>query len=157
MMTLLIGGIGLILIIVEITNKSWGALAVTAGILLILIIASFTERQEWKAYVNRRDWWADGKEPSWMRKWKRGSGTYSTKVRDVSRREARLAAKKREAYKAELRNGARVATQEGGAHVCHYCGRMVRAAGTRVQTGTGVMVEYSCPKCGNVNRTKLGA
>ena len=157
MMTLLIGGIGLILIIVEIVNKSWGALAVTGGILLVLIIASFTERQEWKAYVNIRDWWADGTPPSWKRKQKRGSGTYSTRAREVSRREARIAAKKREVYKAELRSGAREAYPAGPAHVCHYCGRMVHASGTRVQTGTGVMVEYSCPKCGNVNRTKLGA
>ena len=56
MLTLIIGTIGIVLIIVTIANSAWLELGIVVVILLFLITASANERDDWKAYVNCREY-----------------------------------------------------------------------------------------------------
>lgn len=60
MMTILIGVAAFVVLSVEISHENWLAVAVIAGIVLLLIIMAFEERQDGKAEVNRREYWANG-------------------------------------------------------------------------------------------------
>ena len=82
----------------------------------------------------------------------------SMRPRNPKKQELRNAAMKREAYKERLRTGEEIlhTGPQMPAHVCHYCGRMVNAPSTQVYTNMGAMLEYTCPRCGRVNMTKVG-
>lgn len=63
MLTVLIGLVGMFMIYMSIAEEAWGVLAVTIVILLFLMIASWSEREDWKAYVGWREYWAHGRPP----------------------------------------------------------------------------------------------
>lgn len=58
--TILIGLVGAFVIYVGVSNGEWGPVGLAVAILLILYLAAYNERQEWKAYRNARDYWAAG-------------------------------------------------------------------------------------------------
>lgn len=62
-------GIGLILfLLIGIITGSWGPAAI-AGIIVGVVVFMFHEdKADMRAYYNRRDYWAYGKEPDWKRK-----------------------------------------------------------------------------------------
>ena len=134
------GAIAVVFVIAGIVcaeNGEWGPFAVCAVIVLLLLFFGAVGRESDRAYNNFVDYWANGGE----KRNAKASGTHIRNtvvtVRDCGEPEA-----------------VEVKTQ---AHVCHYCGRFVRASGTPVLTQEGQMLEYVCPKCGTRNTTKLGA
>ena len=60
MLTLLIGGIAVILLIVTASNGEWGPFALTIVITLVLIAMASGDRKDSRAYMNFRDYWAEG-------------------------------------------------------------------------------------------------
>jgi hypothetical protein len=60
LLTILIGVIAFVVIYAAAGNGEFGAVGIAVVILLVLHSASHSERQEWKAYRNRRDYWASG-------------------------------------------------------------------------------------------------
>lgn len=73
-------GIGLILfLLIGIVSGHWGE-AVIAGIIVGVIVSMFQDdKAEMRAYYNRRDYWAYGKEPDWkiQQQTERYDGKYS--------------------------------------------------------------------------------
>ena len=127
-------------------NGEWGSVAVGAVIVLLLIAMCMSGLKTDRAYCYFVDYWANG-EPS--------------------EREKRKAAKRCERYILEIvENGscntgrtedATRRRKQGHAFVCHYCGRFIHERAERVLTGEGMMLMYSCPRCGRRNLTKIGA
>ena len=154
-----------------ISNGEWGVVALAVLFALFMLALGASARAEGRAYNNFIRFWDKGELPGDHR---RNGKRRPEPERPISRRELREAEKKREAYKQERIQQARQAQQwsansgqaqqwqpgtrsSGPAAVCHYCGRFVSVAGSRmVQTPEGPMREYRCPKCGLVNYTKLG-
>lgn len=148
-------------------NGEWGPAALTAVIAIVLLAMGAIERKDVRAWMNRRNYWADGTPPDWKENRRRARTYESPRASaSVSRRERKAAAAKREAYAERLRNGeetlgtgrpvTRQQAPSGSAAVCHYCGRYVRVSAGRVITADGMMREFVCPKCGKVNLTKVG-
>lgn len=101
-------GIGLILfLLIGIITGSWGPAAIV-GIIVGVVVFMFQEdAADMRAYYNRRDYWAYGKEPDWKR---RQRAEQSRNVRSQQKREdkwmkeqERLAAEKRRAYMEQMR------------------------------------------------------
>lgn len=138
-------------------NGEWGSVAVGAVIVIILAMVVAGERKNTRAWWNCREYWANG-----------GPERYTRDVVNNIRCEQTVNVTGSDAPKCvEHKENAthtwsipsdtyRNVSRETW-HVCHHCGRMVQAAGVRVATGSGVMIEYTCPKCGNTNLTQLGA
>ena len=147
------------------SNGEWGPAILTAVIGLVLLMMGAGERKDTRARINRRNYWADGgpDSPEWKQnarkryyeRQKPGPERSEPEHR-ITTRELREARKKREKFRAELESGEAMFSKPPS-RVCHYCGRFVYARGRRVETAMGAAIEYSCPKCGRVNRTKLGA
>ena len=156
--------LAIVVIVACVSNCQWGAAALTAVIGLVLLMMGAGERKDTRAYINRRNYWASGgpdapeKERDAARRYyAQGMARTDLFVRDdgLTSRDIRRAKAKRERFKEELASGeARIS--KAPSRVCHYCGRFVYARGQRVQTDMGAAIEYTCPKCGRVNRTKLG-
>ena len=96
-------GIGLILfLLIGIITGSWGPAAIV-GIIVGAVVFMFQEdAADMRAYYNRRDYWAYGKEPDWKR---RKRAEQSRNVRSQQKLEdkwlkeqERIAAEKRRAY-----------------------------------------------------------
>lgn len=96
-------GIGLILfLLIGIVSGHWGE-SLIVGIIVGVIVSMFQDdKAEMRAYYNRRDYWAYGKEPDWKR---RKRAEQSRNVRSQQKREdkwlkeqERIAAEKRRAY-----------------------------------------------------------
>lgn len=146
------------------SNGEWGPAILTAVIGLVLLMMGAGERKDTRAWINRRNYWASGgpdrpksERDAARRYYARGMARTDLFVDDdrISSRDLRRAKEKRERFKEELANGEAVISK-APSRVCHYCGRLVYARGRRVETAMGAAIEYSCPKCGRVNRTKLG-
>ena len=62
-------GVGFVLfLLIGIISGEWGMAAV-AGVIVGFIVFMFQEdAADMRAYYNRRDYWAYGKEPDWKRK-----------------------------------------------------------------------------------------
>ncbi len=60
MLTIIIGVIAFAAIYPAAANGEWGSVAVGAVILLILMLMSHEERKDTKAFMNFRDYWAEG-------------------------------------------------------------------------------------------------
>lgn len=60
MLTVLIGFIAFVVLYCTAANGEWLSFGIGAAILLFLILCSHAERQETKAYMNFRDYWAKG-------------------------------------------------------------------------------------------------
>lgn len=62
-------GIGLILfLLIGIVSGHWGE-SLIVGIIVGVIVSMFQDdKADMRAYYNRRDYWAYGKEPDWKRK-----------------------------------------------------------------------------------------
>ena len=60
MLTLIIGILFLVVVIPSAANGQWGSVAVAVVILLFLMACSSEERNDAKAYMNFRDYWAEG-------------------------------------------------------------------------------------------------
>ena len=60
MLTVLIGLVAFVAISAAAENGEWGSVVLGIVIVLVLIGMSAGERKDWKAYRNRRDYWADG-------------------------------------------------------------------------------------------------
>ena len=145
-------------------NGQWGAAGLTAVITVVLLLMGASERKDARAWINRRNYWASGgpDAPKWKRDERKRyyeqqmpSPGRNNVERGVTYRDLRDARRKRERFKEELESG-EATISKAPSRVCHYCGRFVYARGRRVQTEMGAAIEYSCPKCGRVNRTKLG-
>lgn len=156
--------LGLIVVSVSIGNGEWGTAAIFGGIALIILLGCALDAQGARAHFNWTDYWARG-GPNGREKHRERSDYRMTEGWDepegVSNRELRKAAKKRAAYIERVQSGEDPPIVKrrysGPARVCHYCGRFVTASGKAVETANGSMIEYACPKCGRINRTKLGA
>jgi len=145
-------------------NGQWGAAGLAAVICVVLLLMGAGERHDSMAHINRLNYWADGgpDSPEWKRNARKRNfermnprpGRYSME-RELKSRDLRDARRKRERFKEELESG-EATISKAPSRVCHYCGRFVYARGRRVQTEMGAAIEYSCPKCGRINRTKLG-
>lgn len=100
--------VGLILfLLIGIITGSWGPAAIV-GIIVGVVVFMFQEdAADMRAYYNRRDYWAYGKEPDWKR---RKRAEQSRNVRSQQKREdkwlkeqERLAAEKRRSYMEQMR------------------------------------------------------
>ena len=60
MLTLIIGGIAAVVLYCTAANGEWGAFAVTAVILIFLILMAAGDRADSRAHINFRDYWARG-------------------------------------------------------------------------------------------------
>ena len=145
-------------------SGQWGAAALAAVICVVLLLMGASERKDTRAWINRRNYWSSGgpdrpreKRDAARRYYAQGMARTDLFVEDdrISSRDLRRAKEKRERFKEELESG-EATISKAPSRVCHYCGRFVYARGRRVETGMGAVIEYSCPKCGRVNRTKLG-
>lgn len=101
-------GIGLILfLLIGIISGHWGEAAI-AGIIVGVVVFMFQEdAADMRAYYNRRDYWAYGKEPDWKQ---RQREEQSRNVRSQQKREdkwlkeqERIAAEKRRKYMEQMR------------------------------------------------------
>lgn len=155
--------IAAVVIIACISNGQWGAAGLTAVIGLVLLMMGAGERKDTRAWINRRNYWASGgpdrpesERAAARRYYARGMTRTDLYVEDdhISSRDLRKAKAKRERFKEELASG-EATIGKAPSRVCHYCGRFVYARGRMVQTDMGAAIEYSCPRCGRVNRTKL--
>lgn len=147
--------VALIIIIPAADNGQWGVVLLFAGIAAVLLLMGASERKDTRAWINRRNYWADG-GPDRKKPVQATRTHYMSMSGEPSSREKREAARKRAAYVEAVRNGEIKKEYVGPARVCHYCGRMVHARGRRVMTPSGAAIEYACPRCGRVNQTKLG-
>lgn len=106
-------GIGLILfLLIGIISGHWGEAAI-AGIIVGVVVFMFQEdAADMRAYYNRRDYWAYGKEPDWKRRQRdeRRGADGSRNSRAQRAREAkwlkeqeRIAAEKRQKYMEQMR------------------------------------------------------
>lgn len=162
----MIGLIGLIAIVYWIGTRYGdhaGVIATGAAVLFLIVLFC----SAWSDHVNAVH--------NWVRYWKRGGpegergrvryrkkvvhgcGLYDMRPSEPSVRERIEAAKRRAAYAESMRTGEVKAPRSGPARVCHYCGRFVYAGGQRVVTSEGIATVYTCPRCGRVNVTRLGA
>ena len=151
------------------SNGEWGTFWIFIGVAAFVLVRGGAFRTTNRAYGNFVDYWANGVRPEDRKKAsvsrKRSAVGYSTRPSEPSNRELRDAAAKRAAFKERLASGEERLSSAVPAgenpnmplRVCHYCGRAVRAGGTRSVTAYGTRIEYVCPKCGNVNWTQLGA
>ena len=132
------GAIAVVFVIAGIVcaeNGEWGPFAVCAVIVLLLLFFGAVGRESDRAVNNFVDYWANGKSER-----KASKVTIHNVIENVPAERRTVPERRRDT-----------------AHVCHCCGRFVRAPGTPVMTADGEMLEYICPKCGMRNITKLGA
>ena len=164
MIAVIIIFLAVIVISASLSNGQWEVAALFGGIAVLLLLMGAGERHDSRAHINRLNYWADGgpDSPEWKRDARKRNfermnprpGRYSTE-RELTSRDLRDACRKRERFKEELASGEAMLSKQPS-RVCHYCGRFVYAGGRRVQTEMGAAIEYSCPVCGRINRTKLG-
>lgn len=153
------------------SNGEWGTFWIFIGVAAFVLVLGSAFRTTNRAYGNFIDYWANGVRPedkkgaAQPRSRQSTAAGFSIRPNEPSKREEREAAAKRAAFKARLASGEERLSGPGVSgenpnlplRVCHYCGRAVRASGSRANTAYGSRIEYICPKCGNVNWTQLGA
>lgn len=149
MLTVIIGGCALVVIIACVNNGEWGAAGVALVVTLLLIAMAASDRKDTKAWLNLRDYWANGGPNGQQRR------STPQKAGRVSRQEREEAARRRQAYMERQRNR-EPDISELSTFVCHYCGRMVKAKSYTVYNNEGKMRAFSCPMCRRQNVTKLG-
>lgn len=154
------GTIAVVFIVAMIASAGdgeWGAFAVGAVIVVFLLALGAASREDDRAYLNWRHYWATG-EPLWKNNGKR---TTPQRAGHVSRREKREAAEKRRRYIEERRraendpsyvDGLRTAgvlmQTQRTTHTCPMCDGTADEF-NRVQYSSGsVFVNYMCRRCG---------
>lgn len=101
-------GIGLILfLLIGIISGHWGEAAI-AGIIVGAVVFMFQEdAADMRAYYNRRDYWAYGKEPDWKQRQRteqnRNSRAQRTREEKWLKEQERIAAEKRRAYMEQVK------------------------------------------------------
>ena len=62
-------GVGFVLfLLIGIITGSWGPAAIAGVIVGIVVFMFHEDAADMRAYYNRRDYWAYGKEPDWKRR-----------------------------------------------------------------------------------------
>ena len=136
----------------SLANGHWEVAVLFCSIAILLLLMGAGERKDVRAWLNWRDYWYDGTHPG---RNKNVIIRHNAKPCKVSERELDEAAEKRNAYMKSARSGRQTISKSGQAVVCHYCGRMVRAASDTAYTSEGRMRIYRCPECGRQNMTKI--
>lgn len=106
-------GVGLILfLLIGIISGHWGEAAIV-GIIVGVIVSMFQDdKAEMRAYYNRRDYWAYGKEPDWKRRQReerrgaegsRNSRAQRAREEKWMKEQERLAAEKRRKYMEQMK------------------------------------------------------
>lgn len=164
--------IGLIAVVYWVGTK-WGddagviAVFIAAAIVIILLIMA--ERNDTKVWRNRNYYWRTGKEPPEWRRIRERDERREQERREINREreekryekslkeQEREAEIKRQRYIQEVqeRNANARKANTGEHAVCHYCGRYVEMRSSPVKTDDGWMRSYNCPKCGQLNVTKI--
>lgn len=106
-------GVGFVLfLLIGIITGSWGPAAIV-GIIVGVVVFMFQEdAADMRAYYNRRDYWAYGKEPDWKRRQlderrgtdrTRSSRTQQAREEKWMKEQERIAAEKRQKYMEQMR------------------------------------------------------
>lgn len=162
-------------------NGECGTMWLCIGIAALVLFFGYVSRMDDRARVNRMQYWSmSGKDRAKERhRWeaearederraaeRRAAHTRTRIVaedmtpREPTKAELAEAARRRAAYVAErraMRTGIPRSSAGLPLRVCPRCRWAVRAAGTRIVTDEGIMIEYTCPVCRVVNRTRVGA
>lgn len=144
MITGMIAVVFVIAMIAAAGDGEWGAFAVGAVVVVVLLALGAAGRESDRAYNNFVDYWANG-----VQKRKQASARKRESVRN------RYVLP--ETYQEETARHAAVSDRpQGKAVVCHFCGRFAKAQGEYIMTTEGRMFRYRCPSCGQVDMTKVG-
>lgn len=149
MLTIFIGVCALVVIIACVNNGEWGAAVITVVITLILIAMAADDRKNTKAWLNFRDYWANGGP----------NGKQRQNDVSVSRREQEEFERRRQANIESRRSQqSRPApdASELQTFMCQCCGRTVQAKSYTVYKREGKMQAFSCPRCRKQNVMRPG-
>ena len=152
MISVIIIILAFVVVSASIANGQWQVAVLFAGIAVILLLMGTGYRKDVRAWLNWRDYWYDGTLPG---RNKNVIIRRNDKPCKVSERELDEADEKRKAYMKNAQSGGQTIIKSGQAFVCHYCGRMVRAASDTAYTSEGRVRIYRCPECGRQNMTKI--
>jgi len=145
LITIFIGLLGGILLVGMALEGNWGAFGLCAFILLFLWLCASDERKDWKAYQNRRDYWAmNGADRARARKrWQDEAKMQDMRMRAAAeeRRAARMRKEMSESQRDESESTVRC-------FVCDNCHKAVWNAGHFCLVGGKPAMVYYCPECG---------
>lgn len=106
-------GIGLILfLLIGIISGHWGAAAIAGSIVGVIVFMFQEDAADMRAYYNRRDYWAYGKDPDWKRSQReerhgaegiRNGRAQRAREAKWLKKQERIAAEKRRAYMEQMR------------------------------------------------------